>query len=324
MQEKLELLNIGLLGDKEKLKSIDRWLKVMNWSNGWHYDLDIIWILRQIDELGLPQGSTIIDAGAGLGITQFILAERGYNVLSLDFADRKIPVFAKKIFNIEVVNRSLGEFRHEYMEFINYGRKNRQPANLHRFIGILKKVFDLQRFGLNAYLLRHYFKQIFNLAYACEILRDHRRFGKITFLRGTFNNIPLADNFADALISISAFEHNTYEDMPASIAEFRRVVKNNSPLIITTSASEKQDWYFKPPMAWNFSQETLASWFGIPEGNIIFNYREVFSGIVNSSLLRKRIPLSYKLSKDNGLPYAKLEDAQYIPVGIVKIKKAVT
>lgn len=322
MQEKIALLDARLLEDRNKLKIIDHWLNVLNWSNGWHYDLDIIWILRQIDELGLARGSTLIDAGAGLGITQFILASRGYNVLSLDFTDRFIPKFSKRIFNIEKVGHDLGGYRHEYMEFMNYGsKKSKQPLSLRRFAVLLQKAVDLKRLNLNTYLAGYYFRQILNLAYAIELMRDHRDFGKITFLRGTFNNIPLADNAADALVSISAFEHNTYKDMPASINEFRRVVKKGSAMFITTSASEKEDWYFEPPKAWNFSKETLSTWFGVSAGDIIFNYREVFEGIVQSKALQKRIPLSYKLSAENGLPYGKLEEARYIPVGIVKVKR---
>lgn len=322
MQDKIELLDIGLLDDKKKLKAIDHWLRVMGWSNGWHYDLDIIWILRQIDELGLRRGSTIIDAGAGLGVTQFILAARGYNVISLDFADRQVPKYSKKIFTIEQAGNDLAGYTHEYMEFMDYSRnqgvKEKKAVG---FSALLKKALDPKRFLLNIYTVSNLLNKYFNIGYTSETTRDHRGFGKIIFLRGTFNNIPLGDNTADALVSVSAFEHNTYDDMPSSIVEFTRVIKKNSPLLITTSAAESKDWYFKPSKAWNFSKETLSAWFSIPNGNIVFNYHEVFKGIVGSSLLKKRIPWSYKLSGENGLPYGKLDDAQYLPVGIVKTKR---
>lgn len=322
IQDKIELLGIELLRDKEKLKLINHWLKVMNWSNGWHYDLDIIWILRRINESGLARGSTIIDAGAGLGITQFILASLGYNVLSLDFIDRPIPKFSKNIFCIDKIDHNLGGYRHEYMEFMNYGQKNPiRKVNLAYILELFRKAFDSKRFSLNFYLARHRFMQALNLAYLLELTRCHKDFGKITFLRGTFNNIPLADNCADALVSVSAFEHNTYDDMPTSIIEFMRVVKKDSPLLITTSVSEGDDWYFKPPKAWNFSRKTLSLWFDIPEDKVVFNYPEVFDGIVSSKALEKRMPSSYKLSVDNGLPYGRLKDAKYLPAGIVKIKK---
>lgn len=321
MQEKIELLDIGLLGDKEKLKVIDRWLRVMNWPNGWHYDLDIIWVLRHIDQLGLRKGSTIIDAGAGLGMTQFILAACGYNVLSLDFTSREIPRFSRKIFAIEKIDRGLGGYAHEYMEFMNYGQKrSRPPISLQRAMLLLKKALDPKRAGLNFYLARHYLKQAVNLYYCLELMKDHSDFGKITFLRGTFNNIPLPDSTADALVSVSAFEHNTYQDMLASISEFMRVVKKGSPLIITTSAADGQDWYFQAPKAWNFSKETLSSWFDIPQERVSFNYRDTSRDIMNSPSLKGRISGFYKFRGENALPYGDLRQIRYIPVGIVKIK----
>lgn len=320
-RDKIELLDVGLLKDKNKLKVIDHWLRVMNWPNGWHYDLDIIWVLRYIEQLNLPKGATIIDAGAGLGITQFILASCGYNIISLDFADRQVPKFAKDIFIVEKAGSELAGYTHEYMEFMDYSRnqgfKEKKRGDL---LSLFKKAVNPKRFGLNIFAVRNFFKKSLNFDYLLERMKGHRDFGKITFLRGTFNNIPLADNTVDALVSISAFEHNTYEDMPASINEFMRVAKKNSSLFITTSASEKEDWYFEPPKAWNFSKETLSEWFGVSADDITFNYREVFEGIVQSKALQKRIPLSYKLSAENGLPYGKLEEARYVPVGIVKVK----
>ena len=44
-----------------------------------------------IDNLNLKKGSYILDAGAGLGPLQYILAARGYNIASLDFKKRKSP-----------------------------------------------------------------------------------------------------------------------------------------------------------------------------------------------------------------------------------------
>ena len=94
MKNRIELLNVDLLNQSDLLAEIDHWLKVFNWQQGWHYDLDIIWTLNCIEEYGLKPGSTIMDAGGGLGITQFLLAARGYNVISLDFNTRSIPKFS--------------------------------------------------------------------------------------------------------------------------------------------------------------------------------------------------------------------------------------
>ncbi|RKY40680.1 MAG: hypothetical protein DRP81_09100 [Candidatus Omnitrophota bacterium] len=42
---------------------------------GWHYILDLAWIISHID---IPPGCKILDAGAGGGILQYLLAIRGY------------------------------------------------------------------------------------------------------------------------------------------------------------------------------------------------------------------------------------------------------
>ena len=94
----LELLTPELLEDDVKLSEIDHWLNIMNRVQGWHYDMDIIWLLRELEKAGIKKGSTILDAGAGLGATQFVLAARGYNVISLDFSRRKFPILSRDIF----------------------------------------------------------------------------------------------------------------------------------------------------------------------------------------------------------------------------------
>ena len=313
---KIELLDVSLLNNDTILKEIDHWLEVLNWNNGWHYDLDIIWTLRNLEILNIPTGSTIIDAGAGLGVTQFILASRGYNVISLDFAERRIPKYAEGIFNIECIERDLGDYTHEYMEFMTFGqRKNKKTTNslMSKLRGYVKQPSKIiYRIGLSL-------RRLYNPHYIRELRRDHSEFGKITFLRGTFNDIPIEDNRADVLVSISAFEHNTYEDMPGSVLEFNRVIKPDAHIIVTTSAAKDQDWYHKPSKGWCFTQETLSKWFGI-NGSISFDYDLTLKRIKISHKLRKRISPYYRYSSQNGLPYAKLENAKYCPVGIIREK----
>ena len=73
----IKLLSVKYLEDKTKLSEIDYWLKVMGRAQGWHYDMDIVWIISELEKAGIKKGATILDAGGGLGITQFILAARG-------------------------------------------------------------------------------------------------------------------------------------------------------------------------------------------------------------------------------------------------------
>jgi ubiquinone/menaquinone biosynthesis C-methylase UbiE len=320
MNSKIELLSANLLEDKNKLKEIDHWLNVLNWPNGWHYDLDIIWILKHIEEIKLKPGATIIDAGAGLGTTQFILASRGFNVISLDFTQRYAPKYSKGIFNVEIKDADLGNYKHEYMEWMTYGQKEKKAEHKPKKKFTQRIINALKDPARVAYYLNEEFKKRYNVYYNLEKNRDHSKFGKITFLRGTFNKIPLEECSADLLVSVSAFEHNTYEDMPGSVIEFARVLKPNSPMMVTTSATDQKDWYFKPSKGWNFSKETLANWFDVKD-NIYFDYEKDFKEIKNSRVLRSRLSSFYKFSGENGLPYGNFEEIKYVPVGILKYKK---
>lgn len=313
---KIEIIDTDCLTDTNKLKEIDHWLRVMNWGNGWHYDLDIIWALSNFEKLNLPHGSTVLDAGAGLGITQFILAARGYNIISLDFAPRNVPRLAKGIFDIEIKNDHLNGYHHDYINYIDYTKSVDRGLSIkikEKAVGVISKP------GLLLYYLKRLIGKHFNIYYHYERSKNHERFGKITFVRGTFNNIPLADNTADALISISAYEHNKYEDMAGSVSEFERVLKPHCPMVVTTSAAGEKDWFFEPSMGWNFTYETLCKQFGIKHSNP-FDFKTALNKLKMSKTLQSRIPPFYKYFGENGLPFGKLEDAQYIPVGIIKFK----
>ena len=115
MKNSYELLNSDLLKKRDYLNKIDYWLSVMNRTQGWHYDLDIIWLIKNLKKYNINAGSTILDAGAGLGITQFILASMGYNIISLDFSKREIPQLSKNIFEIDIDDQKIKGYKHDYM-----------------------------------------------------------------------------------------------------------------------------------------------------------------------------------------------------------------
>jgi len=310
----IQVLDPSFLKRTQDLQTIDHWLSVLNWSNGWHYDLDLIWILTSIREISLPRGSVIIDAGAGLGVAQFILASLGYNIISLDFTHRQTPPLTKNIFTIKEEQEGFAGKTHEYMQFMHYGQKARNTSS---FLSIRKFLRALQQPDFIYYLLRSQLRNHVNLSNIVEKFRDHSHFGEIRFVRGEFNHMPLKDNVADLLISVSAFEHNTYEAMPGSVKEFCRVVKPGGSLLVTTSLAKEKDWYFEPSKGWNLTIDSLSTWFEIK--NIVpFEYDKSLQAIRESSALAARVPSFYKHNGKNGLPYGKLQEAQYVPVGIRK------
>lgn len=315
MKDLIELLDISLLENEKLLKEIDHWLKVFNWTNGWHYDLDIIWIVNQLEKNNIMPGKTILDAGGGYGISQFLLAARGYNIISLDFAQRHSPEKAEGIFNIEIIENDLGSFESEYMKYMTYKSGN-------DFLNTLKSVPNafLHPIKIIRYVNKINKELQSNLENRKERMRDHSKFGKIRFLRGTFNNIPLKDKEVDALISVSAFEHNTYKDMPGSIKEFNRVLNDSGIMYITTSAAREKDWYQEASKGWNFSKESLMNWFKISNENVCFDYDGKFKGITNSKKLSDRLGDYYKDKNNLTVPNGDLRNIQYIPVGIIKKK----
>ncbi|MCX9029315.1 MAG: methyltransferase domain-containing protein [Candidatus Methanoperedens sp.] len=313
MNDLIELLDIGLLEDKELLKEIDHWLEVFNWPNGWHYDLDIIWITRQLENNNILPGATILDAGAGYGMTQFLLAARGYNVISLDFTHRDFPKKAKGIFDIEIIETDLGSFENEYMEYMTYGKSTN--AYMHILKSVPKALLNPRK------VIRNLNKKLKSyIEYHNEKTKNHNKFGEIKFLRGTFNNIPLNDKAVDALISISAFEHNKYDDMPGSINEFNRIIKDEGIMFITTSAARDKDWYQVASKGWNLTKITLSRWFNISNEKINFNYDLQYDGISKSKKLFERLDAYYKEKNNLTVPNGDLKNIEYIPVGIRKNK----
>lgn len=71
MRAKLEILDVSLLDTykKDYIKEIDWLCYVHGTEPGWHYILDLAWILNKVSKL--PKGSTVVDVGAGGGSYNF-------------------------------------------------------------------------------------------------------------------------------------------------------------------------------------------------------------------------------------------------------------
>lgn len=98
-KNKIELLFVDLLNQHWNL--IEE-LKVLNYklalSSGWHYLLDWSWVISHLNK---DTEKTILDAGAGIGLLQWYLAERGATVISVDRSDRScIPFHLIRRYNV--------------------------------------------------------------------------------------------------------------------------------------------------------------------------------------------------------------------------------
>ena len=87
----IELLSHRLLKDYSiYLEDIDAFGINLGFDLGWHYPLDIIWILRNVT---LPLvGIVIFDSGAIKGLLQYAIPDKAYQLVSLDFSDHRLQL----------------------------------------------------------------------------------------------------------------------------------------------------------------------------------------------------------------------------------------
>ena len=312
MNNKIKLLTTSLLDDCKKLKELTYWLRVMNRPNGWHYDLDHIWILDELEKSGITKGSTIIDAGAGQGIMQYLLAARGYNVISLDFTSRNPPPRANGIFKIIAEDKSEINYQHPYMEFISYGTDSSST--------LLKKI-NIQNFSKILELPGRFFRLVYSYLYYLyeRYFRNHENFGVITYVRAPFHDVPLESNIADAIISVSAIEHADIKLFIENINSLTRLLKPASPLLLTTSATSQLDNHYDYQVeGWCFSRSGLVTYF--PECELDFNVSACEQSFFKSKLFYQRLdPYYYKNPKS---PFFRKDftSLPYLPVSIKILK----
>jgi ubiquinone/menaquinone biosynthesis C-methylase UbiE len=312
MSNEVKLLDASLLGEDVKLKELTYWLRVMNRPNGWHYDLDIIWILNQLEAVGIKPGATILDAGAGQGVMQYLLAARGYNVISLDFSPRKKPIRSFGIFNIVGDGASTIDYQHSYMNFISYDAHSKIEITNTFNDFPLHKIFELpQRFLRFTTSLISYCYERF--------IRSHEFYGKITYLRAPFHDVPLESNSVDAVISVSAIEHADINLFNQNIDELLRLVKVGGLFLMTTSAtSEEKNAFHSKTSGWCFSISALREFF--PLCKFDFDLMACTKSLMSSEKFRDRLDPYYYRDKSSFCFNRKIEKFPYLPVAIKLIK----
>lgn len=300
MQNKIELLDTNLL-NLDDFKVFQFWKKALAYQVGWHYPLDIIWLLKEIEKLGLPKGATILDAGAGYGLSQFALAAQGYNIISIDLLPRKQLFPFTLLFRIK---NSTSKYKHGNKSYIKHLLSFKVQD-----ISFYKRVFII-------------FKRLtsWNPFYFLKALIKRRGFGSIHFCQYDISNLnKIKTNSIDAVISVSAIEHiEKTNNIRKAVKEFHRVLKPGSCILITTSTTNKKSWFHKPSRGWCFSRKCLNQLFNVDmKNNKWKNYQKVFNNIDKNYYLKNNIPDYYYYTKKCGLPYGKWEIV-YLPVGIKK------
>jgi len=291
LQESIEILPVELLDQNRPtvtaLKNLARTLGV---EFGWHYLLDITWIVQRLDGAA---GRSILDAGAGTGILQWYLAEQGAAVLSVDRASRA-----------DLAMR----FRRRY-----HARGLRST--------------DL---GSGAQAIRHRVAEAGSLLTRVTVLGrelasladQHRAPGRVTVYNQDLKNLAeIGDNSLDAIVAVSALEHNPPQELPQVVNELMRTLKPGGVLLATLCAAREQDWFHEPSQGWCYTEASLRRLFDLPpETSANYDrYDELLENLRNCTELSQNLAAFYFRSGDNGMPWG-VWDPHYQPVGVCKVK----
>ncbi len=296
MEEKIELLSIDLLERHrplvESLRALAHSLKI---GLGWHYLLDMTWIL---ENLGDVRGKYVLDAGAGTGLLQWYLAERGARLLSVDRVSRaRLPLRFRARYRVRSLRRD----------------DLSAPTQV-----VCQNIASAR----GADKVKVAVRGVASLLFLA--LPRRRRGGTILLYNQDLSTMTdLPDNSLDAVISVSALEHNTPQGLEKAVQEILRVLKPGGVLLATLGAARDTDWFHEPSQGWCYTDSTLRRLFRLPDAapSNYDRYDEYFAALRTCAELRDNLADFYFRSGDNGMPWGKW-DPKYQPVGVKKVKGA--
>jgi 2-polyprenyl-3-methyl-5-hydroxy-6-metoxy-1,4-benzoquinol methylase len=302
MNDKIELLPVDLLNQNRPLVvELKKLASSLGLDFGWHYLLDLTWTITQ---LGPVENLRILDAGAGSGILQWYLAEHGAQVISVDrFSRSLLPVRFRRRYRCQGLRP--GDLSSTSKVFINdlAGFVHRGQASGGSVSAWSGKISGLARDFMGLFV-------------------SPVSSGKVWIYNqdlAALSDLPEAS--IDAIVSISALEHNPPEDLPIVVHELMRVLKPGSPLVATLTAAVGEDRWHTPSAGWCYSGESLQRLFSLPPGtrHNYKDYERLFNELKNCKELRENLAGFYFKSAQNGMPWG-IWDPQYMPVGVFKLK----
>jgi SAM-dependent methyltransferase len=299
-QDKIEVLPVSLLTEErplvEELKLLANSLGI---GLGWHYLLDIAWILREAGcypHLQRWEGLKTVDAGAGEGLLQWYLLEKGAEVISVDRS-----------------SRSLLSLRYR----ARYSVKGLRKLDLEPSVLVLKRNIELARAGGEKVKTA-----IRGLGGMAAIALAKKTPGKSRIYNQDLSSLPdIPSNSQAVVMAVSALEHNHPDQLGGVVDELMRVLEPGGVLLATLCASSDVDWYHEPSQGWCYSEASLrkAFKFGDRIRSNYTRYSELMAEMKDCAELRDNLADFYFKSGDNGMPYG-LWDPKYLPVGICKVK----
>ena len=295
MHNTIEILPVSLL---ESEKSIINELKVLadelKLEFGWHYLLDLSWILRNLDQI---EGQKFIDAGAGTGIMQWYLANKGARVISIDRDSRaNLNQRFRRRFNI----RGLREY--DLSEVSSFSEMKQKRLIISQLVDIV----DRLSYKINSYTGN----------------KGENGSGEVIIYNQDLENLDqIPDDSIDAIVAVSSLEHNSPDGLGRVVAELLRVLKPGRAILATLGAAKEEDWFHEASQGWCYTETTLRKVFQIsPDVKTNFDqYDRLFENLRENKELKDNLASFYFQSDKNGMPWGKW-DPKYQPVGICKLK----
>jgi SAM-dependent methyltransferase len=293
-------------GDKIEILStelLDQYRNIVNffWNvshavhvePGWHYLLDLSWAAANLGDLA---GKRILDAGAGQGLMQWYLIENGAaQVISADRDSReKLPLTMRSRYNVHGLRSTdLGSSWAVVNQNMSWASGAGKVGAFARGLAGMAASAGPKKFA-----------------------------GEVLIYNQDLANMPdVADNSLDAIVSISALEHNTPEGLQKVVAEMVRKLKPGGRLVATLGAARDEDWFHGDSKGWCYTASTLRCLFDLPTetpDNYV-DHDRFFEMLKNNAELRDHLASYYFKSADNGMPWGKW-DPKYQTVGVLKIK----
>ena len=293
----IEILSVESL-DKHRalVESLKSFTRSLGLELGWHYLLDLTWIISHLGEIS---GQRILDAGAGTGVLQWYLAELGATVFSVDRMSRAdLPLRFRRRFHVQGVRRI--DLNPDAQAFLAGFHKATDGALPRRWLGRLVS----QCRELAGYLFpRH--------TSGCVKIYN----------QDLSNLVALHTDSFDAVVAVSALEHNSPAGLQQVISELLRVLKPGGLLLATLVAGREQDTWHEPSSAWCYTDQSLRRLFDLPAGtpSNYSQYDQLIAELRDCAELRDGLAKFYFKSGQTGMPWGKW-DPQYQPVGVCKIK----
>jgi 2-polyprenyl-3-methyl-5-hydroxy-6-metoxy-1,4-benzoquinol methylase len=290
----------------EDFKDVESFLQLTGRTQlGWHYITDLCWIYSKVKQW--PKGLKVLDAGGGVGPTQFLLAEMGFQVINIDLSLSEPPIAYKQRYqtDLEILPSFIPT---SYSRFLSSSNSDLKF--------ILKKWIK----SLPVYKWCNSLKYS-NLSTNSEKWREvvglsEVPLGSITWYIGNLCEISeVASGSFDAVVSLSSLEHIPIDIFDEALEEINRILKPDALWALTTSGTEKSStWFHEPSQGYCFSSSDFEERFGakplkVQKPSVILDKYK------NCSYLKENLANFYKKSGQYGMPWG-IWDPKYIPVGL--------